>query len=140
MSKTISGGCHCGAVRYEFSGDPVVGAMCHCDNCKRFTGTGHATNLVVPADGFSVTGELSTYSYNAESGNEMIRYFCPSCGTPVYGTSEGSPNVVLRVGGFDDPNEFEARVSLFTPRATPWDHIDENTKSFDGMPPPPPKD
>ena len=139
MSDSIKGGCQCGAVRYEFVGDPIVGAHCHCDNCKKFTGAGHASNLVVPADGFTVSGELSNFTYKAEAGNDMVRYFCPKYGSPIYGTGSGNPKaVVLRAGGFDDPGAFKARVSLFTPNAAPWDHIDENTASFDAMPPPPP--
>jgi len=138
MTDTITGGCQCGAVRYEFTGEPFVGAHCHCNNCKKFTGTGHATNLVVPAEGFTVTGEMAAYEYKAESGNAMTRYFCPKCASPIYGTSSSNAKaVVLRVGGFDDPGNFQAKVSLFTPEAASWDHIDENTKSFDGMPPPP---
>jgi len=139
MSDTITGGCQCGAVRYEFKGEPFVGAHCHCNNCRKFTGAGHASNLVVPADGFTVTGEMSTYEYKAESGNDMTRYFCPKCASPIYGTSSSNAKaLVLRAGGFDDPGVFQAKVSLFTPESAPWDHIDENTKSFDGMPPPPP--
>ncbi len=141
MSDKITGGCHCGAVRYEFSGEAIVGAHCHCDNCKKFSGAGHASNLVVPADGFTVTGEMSSYAYKAESGNEMVRYFCPKCASPIYGTGSGnSAAVVLRAGCFDDPSVFQAKVSLFTPVAAAWDHVDTNTASFDGMPPPPPKD
>lgn len=137
MSTTITGGCQCGAVRYESAGEPIVGAICHCDNCKKFSGTGHAVNMVVPAEDFTVTGALSTYSYKSEAGSDMVRYFCPVCGSPVYGHGSGNPAaVVLRVGGFDDPGVFEARVSLFTPLAAPWDMIDAGTAHFDAMPPP----
>ncbi|HER27182.1 MAG TPA: aldehyde-activating protein, partial [Rhodospirillales bacterium] len=125
MSETITGGCQCGAVRYESTGDVIVGAHCHCDNCRKFSGAGHASNMLVSADGFSVSGEMSSYQYKADSGNDMARYFCPKCGSPVYGTSSAnSAVVVLRAGGLDNPQQFQAKVSLFTPHAMAWDHID----------------
>jgi len=137
MTKAITGGCQCGAVRYESTAEPIVGANCHCDNCKKFSGAGHASNMLVPVDGFTVTGDMSSYEYKAESGNDMARYFCSTCGSPIYGTNSANTNVVvLRAGGFDDPGVFRAKVSLFTPRAAPWDHIDDNAVRFDGMPPP----
>ncbi len=137
MTETITGGCQCGAVRYEFTGEPIVGAHCHCDNCKKFTGAGHASNMIVPAEGFTVSGELSSFDYKAESGNDMTRYFCPKCGSPVYGTGSGNPTVVvLRAGGFDNPGQFQAKVSLFTPKAPPWDQVADGTAHFDSMPPP----
>lgn len=137
MTNTITGGCQCGAVRYESTGEPIVGAHCHCSNCQKFSGAGHASNMIVPADGFSTTGDMSSYEYKAESGNDMVRYFCSKCGSPIYGTGSSNPKVVvLRAGGFDDPSVFQAKVSLFTPQAAPWDHIDDNAARFDGMPPP----
>ena len=137
MSNNITGGCQCGAVRYECTGEPIVGAHCHCDNCRKFSGAGHASNMIVPAEGFSVTGEMSTYEYKAESGNDMVRYFCSKCGSPIYGTSSSRADaLVIRAGGLDDPEQFQARVSLFTPQVTSWDRVDDRTTCFDGMPAP----
>ncbi len=136
MSDTITGGCQCGAVRFECAEGPMVAGHCQCTNCQKFTGTGHASNLIFSKAEFSATGEMSTYEYIADSGNTMLRYFCPKCGSPVYGTSSGNPDgVVVRAGALDDPSIFEAKFNLFTVSAQAWDTIDPAIKSFPGMPP-----
>ena len=140
MSEKITGGCQCGAVRYECTKGPLAAGHCQCVNCQKFTGAGHASNMMFHKDTFSVTGEMSTYEYKADSGNTMMRYFCSKCGSPVYGTSSGNMAVVmLRAGGLDDPSIFEANFALYSINGQKWDHIDPSIKSFPGMPPKPAK-
>ena len=136
MFEKITGGCQCGAVRYESTEEPMVAGFCQCTNCQKFTGAGHAANMLLPEEGFSVTGETATYEYMADSGNQMVRYFCPACGSPVYGTGSGRPGAVMvRAGGLDDPSIFEAKFALYTDSAQDWDHISGDFPSFPGMPP-----
>ena len=136
MSDTITGGCQCGAVRYECTEEPIVAGHCQCTNCQKFSGTGHASNMMLPKAAFSVTGEVSSYEYSADSGNTMYRFFCPNCGSPVYGSSSGNPDgVMVRAGGLDDPAIFEAKFCLFTESAQSWDDMDSSIAAFPGMPP-----
>jgi hypothetical protein len=46
--KAMTGGCVCGAVTWEIDGEPARFFHCHCSRCRRTTGTGHASNLIVP--------------------------------------------------------------------------------------------
>ena len=48
MTAKISGGCACGAVRYEIAADPQFQGQCQCRDCQRATGTGHADGLGFP--------------------------------------------------------------------------------------------
>lgn len=93
--------------------------------------------MMVPRAAFSVSGEMSCYEYTADSGSAMARYFCPKCGSPVYGTGGNPDTVMLRAGVLDDPSVFEANFALFTDSAQAWDHIDPSLKTFPGMPPKP---
>ncbi len=136
MSETIKGGCHCGSVRYECTEASLAAGHCQCANCQKFSGTGHATNMLLAQAAFTVTGALAAYEYTADSGNAMVRYFCPTCGTPVYGTSSGRPGgVMVRVGGLDDPSIFRAGFCLYTESAQHWDAMDSSIPGFPGMPP-----
>ncbi|MBT4933091.1 MAG: GFA family protein [Rhodospirillaceae bacterium] len=138
MAEKITGGCQCGAVRYECNAEPMFAGHCQCTNCQKFSGTGHATNMMLPKDAFTVTGEVTCYEYTADSGNTMTRFFCSKCGSPVYGASSGNPaGVMVRVGGLDDPAIFEANFSLYAESAQSWDDIDPSIKTFPGMPPKP---
>ncbi|MBL6932834.1 MAG: GFA family protein [Rhodospirillales bacterium] len=136
MSDAITGGCQCGAVRYECTEEPVFAGHCQCTNCQKFSGTGHASNMLFSKAAFSTTGDTSTYEYQADSGNTLTRHFCPKCGSPVYGTTDANVDaVMIRAGGLDDPSIFEANFALYSESAQAWDTIDPSIKSFPGMPP-----
>ncbi len=85
MAATRTGGCLCGAVRYESAGEPVFSLQCHCRDCQRSSGTAYIAAIRVPASGFRITqGAPKRYVAKADSGNEITRVFCGDCGSPLY--------------------------------------------------------
>ncbi len=82
------GGCQCGQVRITVTGDPMVGVNCHCLVCQGLSGAGHMFVLVYPAQSVEIEGKVSQFKYKADSGKMATRYFCPTCGSQLYGTSE----------------------------------------------------
>ena len=128
------GGCHCGNVRYTISTDPLWAGHCQCTNCQKFSGTGHASNLLVPAEAFSVSGGMSTYEYDADSGNRMVRYSCSNCASPIYGTTSGNlAVVVVRAGSLDDRTVFDPKAIVYTDSALAWDKQDGDLPGFPKM-------
>ena len=135
MSDPITGGCHCGAVRYTLSADPLWGGHCQCTNCQKFGSAGHLSNMVVPKAALEVSGDMLEYSYDADSGNRMTRSTCAVCATPIYGVGSGNPDaIVLRVGSLDDPSIFEATAVIYTDSAVGWDTVDADLPTFPKMP------
>lgn len=47
MPAPFSGGCLCGAIRYECSMEPLATIQCHCRDCQRNSGSGFAIVLAV---------------------------------------------------------------------------------------------
>lgn len=136
MSTTITGGCACGAIRYECAAEPIVSAHCQCRGCQRFSGTGHMSIMLVPADAVTVTGDPKFYDSPADSGGTTRRGFCPDCGSPVIGKSSGMADVVfLPAGSLDDPSRFEPAAAVFTEYGHAWDHLDPGLMMFPAMPP-----
>ncbi len=134
MSDHHTGSCQCGAITYTLSAAPLWVGHCQCTNCQKFTGTGHATNMVAPKDALTVSGTAQTYSYDADSGNHMTRYFCPTCASPLYGQSSGSDSlVVIRVGSLDNPGAVEPQAVIYTESRCAWDRVDQDLPSFPGM-------
>lgn len=134
MSNQHTGGCQCGAISYTVSGDPMWVGHCQCTNCQKFSGAGHATNMVIAKEALNVTGEPKTYTYDADSGNHMTRYFCPTCASPIYGASSGSDAiVVVRVGTLDDSSTIQPQAVIYTDSACSWDIVDPDLQSFTGM-------
>lgn len=135
MTKDLKGSCHCGAVTYEISEEPIVVRQCQCVNCQKFTGSGHATNATVARNSFTVNGPLASYSYEADSGNQLTRYSCPTCFSPIYGEFSGNKDVVnLRAGTLDDANLISPEMVIYTDSALDWDKTDPALPTHPKMP------
>jgi hypothetical protein len=130
---TMTGGCLCGAVRYEVSAAPIYGALCYCEDCRRLTSS-HSSLTFVPKKALQVTGALSEFSRTSDAGNVVTRYFCPTCGAGIY--SEGTMRgvAILKAGTLDDASSFHPEAAVFTSRAPHWDKPAEGLKHFPGAP------
>lgn len=131
----FSGGCLCGAVRYRSTAAPEFVGQCHCEDCRRTSGTDHATNLMVGQEAFTLTGTLKVHSRPADSGNLVSRGFCPECGAPVTITNSAMPGkVFVRASSLDDLEIAKPHVVVFASRAPSWRHLDPDIPAFAGMP------
>lgn len=85
MNEAYTGGCACGAIRYEISAEPMVMNDCQCRDCQRQSGTGHGSYLTFPSrESVKLNGEATHWDIVGDSGNVKTRAFCPTCGSPVY--------------------------------------------------------
>lgn len=136
MTKEFSGGCLCGAVKYVCAAEPVMSGHCHCEDCRRSSGTGHGSHLAVPRASLSITGETKGYARSANSGNVVTRNFCPNCGSGVFSTNPAMPDLVfVRASSLDDLEVFKPQMHVFSARAASWDKPTEGVPSFEIMPP-----
>ena len=137
----LSGGCLCGAVRYEADGEPVFACFCHCRDCQKATGTGHAAALSVPRGALRVSGETRPFAKNGDSGLTTTRHFCPICGSVVMGEIEIMPDIIsLYAGTLDDPSAFQPQLAIFARSRPAWDHVAADLPTFEAAPPPPATD
>ena len=137
MVAPFSGGCACGAVRYEVSAEPVAVMDCHCRDCQRASGGSCTTAVVVPKPAFKLTkGSPKKYSTTGDSGNPVHRYFCEHCGSPLFSEPDVAPIFVVKAGSLDDPSWLKVSGALYTRSAQPWAHIDPAKPRFEKMPPP----
>ena len=136
MVAPFSGGCRCGAVRYEVSAEPVAVMDCHCRDCQYASGGSHSTAVVVPAATFHLTqGTPVRYASKGDSGNEVARNFCGVCGSPLFSEPPGGAIMVVKAGSLDDPSWLKVGGALYTSSAQPWAHIDDTKMKFEKMPP-----
>jgi len=136
MTKRYTGGCACGAIRYETSGEPIFQNHCQCLDCQKRSGTGHGSYLTFGrrAD-MAITGEASTWRVADANGNEKIHAFCPTCGTPVYLTFVVSPEfIAIHATSLDDPGDFNPQAVTYTIRGHAWDKMDPSLQAFGRMP------
>lgn len=131
----FTGGCLCGAVKYESKSPPAVCGKCHCDDCRRASGAGHCAHIGVPEGAFTVSGTVKGFAKPADSGNMVVRNFCPECGSAVYSTNSGMENMVfIRASSLDDLEVFQPQMTVYAARAASWDKVTEGLPAFDGMP------
>ena len=136
MTKTFTGGCLCGAVRYSCSAAPMMAGHCHCEDCRRSSGTGHCSHLGVPDEAVAMTGQATRYDRPADSGNVISRHFCPTCGAPAFSRNSGMPGLIfLRASSLDDLEVFKPQMHVYSSRAANWDKPTEGLPAFDTMPP-----
>lgn len=137
MATSFSGGCICGAVRYECAADPVMTGNCHCRDCQKAGGGAFAPALAVPAVALKITGEVKYYDKKADSGQTVSRGFCPDCGARLFGKPKAMPEItVILAGSLDDPSWFRPAMDLYAASAQPWDYMNPALPKFPKMPQP----
>jgi hypothetical protein len=136
MNHAYTGGCACGAIRYEISGEPLFQNHCQCRDCQRKSGTGHGSYLSFARAGVRLRGEARHWDLLADSGITKTRAFCPACGSPVSMTFSNQPEVfTVHAASLDDPGRFRPQAVTYTVRGHAWDRLDPALARFDTMPP-----
>ena len=134
---SITGGCLCGAVRYEASAEPLAVRTCWCRLCQYLGGGTATVNVCFETSAVSITGELADHRSVADSGNVMHRGFCPKCGTPVTSTAEVRPHLIfVRAGTLDDPSIAAPQATIWTSAAPEWACISDEIPSYPEQIPP----
>lgn len=129
----FEGGCQCGKVRYEITGDPLELYVCHCRECRKQSASAFGISVIVrSADIRLVQGELGRWSRLADSGNTLDCFFCLECGSRVWhGNSGRDDTVSIKGGSLDVPPNLEDAYHIWTSRKLPGviipDHVRQHT-------------
>lgn len=128
----LTGGCLCGAVRYEARPEKREGYYCHCRMCQLATGNTRAAFINLRRDEVRWIAEPAWY----HSSKIARRGFCPRCGSPLAFQYLDSPRMDLTIGSLDDPGAVRP-VSHFAidTRIAAW-HADDGLpgERFDEYP------
>ncbi len=127
-SLPMTGGCSCGAIRYEITSFPLLAYTCNCTNCQTASGSAFALNMPVATKGFRITkGEPKGWHHRSPSDAEVCSWFCGECGARIYGSRKMRPDSVnIRAGTLDDTKWLTPVAHIFLRSAQPW------VKSADG--------
>ncbi|MFD1766976.1 GFA family protein [Sphingorhabdus buctiana] len=130
---TYQGGCQCGAVRYEVSGEPQHVALCHCNDCRKSSGAPMVAWAAVTDAQFKlVQGEPVTFN----SSGSAMRSFCPKCGSGLYyRNAEFLPGIVdIQSATLDDPNALPPSAHIQVAERLGWMETAHSLPSFDRFP------
>lgn len=116
----MTGGCACGAIRYQIGSFPLLVYTCNCTDCQRRSGSAFALNMPVTASGFRILrGEPKAWRHASPTGVAVISWFCGDCGARLYGERAGRAEIVnVRAGTLDDTSWLVPAAHFFTRSAS----------------------
>lgn len=133
-----TGGCLCGAVRYELQGEPAFTGICHCRDCQKATGSGYVAIMAMPESAVKMTGETKGFDVTGESGGTITRGFCPVCGSLLFSKSARMNGMILITAGtLDDASAYKPQVAIYTRSRHEWAKVGGGLPEFEAAPPPP---
>ncbi len=131
----ITGGCLCGAVRYEATGEPITTRVCWCRLCQKLGAGSGTVNVGFRAEDLQFQGNLTTFDSIADSGTKLTRGFCPICGTPMTSQAETRKHLMfVRAGTLDDPEIAQPELTIWTAEAPSWACISQTLPKVEGQP------
>jgi len=130
-----TGGCLCGAVRYEARGEPVFMGYCFCADCRKASGSGFIPFMGVPSGAVKITGTVIVHTLKHADGREAVRNACAACGGLVYGGEVGKcDGHTIYAGSLDDPAVFKPSMAIFTRDKPDWVVVPPGLMLFEGLP------
>ena len=125
----LTGGCLCGAVRFEVAEPLVSAGYCHCTRCQRRTGTAASAQArIVPGSLRVLSGDELIRAYEPPDG--FAKHFCSACGSALWSRRPEDPEIVsVRLGVFDGDPGIRPSARTFVAYAAPWEPIPD-----DGLP------
>ena len=134
-SKNIKGSCLCGEVTYHYSGNVKVFQYCHCSRCKKFTGSAHASNIIISPDDFKwLNGEDFLGRYELPNAKHFATCFCKKCGSSLPWLSQSGQAVIIPAGTLDDEPDAKPQHNIFCEEMASW-YVDvDRLKKYKKLP------
>lgn len=135
---TMTGGCLCGEVRYEISGEPEFVGRCYCLECQKESGAGHLTILGALDENVTFTGKMRTFVKRHEVGMTITRSSWPNCANTLVAQTDWSEGAsLIRAGTLDESDGLESRmrIAVHCKSARSWDRPPDSLVQYPGQPP-----
>jgi hypothetical protein len=126
-----TGSCLCGGVKFSINAELEPIQMCHCSQCRKAQGGAFATNTPVSTSNFELKSgaELLT-EYESSPGKR--RFFCRTCGSPIYSSRDSLPNVIrIRAGLLDEPLKVKPAFHFYTASKCSWLDITDDYPQYE---------
>ena len=134
MTTSYSGSCLCGAVRFDIDGEFERFFLCHCEHCRKDTGSAHAANL------FSSSAKLTWASGEEQitqftlPGTRHSRSFCRICGSAVPTMQMNGMLLVVPAGSLNSEVRIKPDAHIFVSSRASWDNALESVPKIERLP------
>ena len=130
-NELYSGRCACNEIRYEVSGPPAMVAYCHCDDCRKSSGSVVSVLAGFQREGFELLQGNPAYF---EATAAVNRSFCKTCGTPLFYENKNFPeNIYIHIGSFDHPEKLPPDRHSWVSERVSWHEVKDDLKKFDQL-------
>jgi len=131
MTTTITGSCFCRRVQYRITSAISMAVNCHCNNCKKISGSAFASLAVVKERQLEITSGkecLATYQLS----ENLAKHFCNRCGTPIFNRNSRYPGrCMVALGSLDDPKVVTPSVNVHCENRLDWVILDDKLQNFE---------
>ena len=136
-AKPHTGGCQCGAVRYEAAGAVRAVYVCHCRECRKQSASAFGISVVVPRAGLRVTrGAPAWWTRPADSGGTVACAFCPACGSRLWHERAAAPDTLsIKGGSLDEAMDLTGAIHIWTSRKLAGIVVPDGAERYPGEPP-----
>ena len=132
---TYSGGCLCGALRYEATGEPTMCGYCCCSDCRKASGSGFIPFMGFSRSSVRFSGQTLSHLSKAARGGDAVRNSCAVCGGLVFGGEvEHSDSFTIYAGSLDDASGFRPAIAIFNRQRPAWVVLPPGLKVYEEMP------
>jgi hypothetical protein len=128
MNAVLTGRCLCGAVTYECGPPLIAPCFCHCESCRRASGSPAVAWVTVARDTFHIiSGSVRSYA----SSPPVLRQFCLCCGTPITYCNEQWPDTIdITIATLDTPDSIQPTEHIWMEDAVSWDRPNDGLSQF----------
>ena len=134
MAEMITGSCLCGRVEYEVENQFENLFFCHCQQCRKITGSAHASNLFGNPNGFRWLQGQEDVKHFEYPGRQFTNVFCKECGSGLPFLNSDGTKIIVPAGTLNAEPKFSQQSKIFYEEQTNWCQTSEQTKTFDGFP------
>ncbi len=131
-TRPLTGGCQCGAARYEIAGPILSRYVCHCRECQKQSASAFGISIGVrSADVRLIQGKLLRWSRRTDSGRTLHCFFCSACGTRVWhGDQDTESEISVKGGSLDEPVDLSGAIHIWTIRKLPGVLIPKGAQQY----------
>ncbi len=127
-----SGGCLCGAVRFEVEGELGEVLLCHCSECRRWHGHVCAATRVPEERLTLVERRGLRWIDSPNSAAHARRGFCGECGSSLFWDAPGRDTISVSAGSFDEPTGLTTTAQIYVAGAGDYYEVDPRLPGFEG--------
>ncbi len=131
-SAVLEGSCLCGAMRYRISGTPVSFNHCYCSRCRKSSGTGHASNIILKLDAAEwLAGQAFLGAFKVPDAERFGTAFCKQCGSQMPRVREDAGYAVVPAGTLDSAAPLQPTDRIMWSSRADWACDDREIPTWD---------